>query len=266
VYIDADDMRPPSLLASHAFTRPMIWGGVVVCLSTHLLVPAAVLAVLSSFALAGVGSSKPGLQPRELHVVEARFVKLGEIFDPKRLPNRRVPRKSTAPDRKTVVSRNPRAPQSRPDAGTPPPNAEQDVITRLGDRAQMFAEIAEKQEQEGNPQGVEWGTETEGREGDIYRGQLVVFFQRGWSVPTVLSEDAIRSLTTGVSVQITQNLRVGDFRIVQSSGEPLFDRSVVERLEQLRQLGTELPEPPAEAASQFLGQEIRINFQGRNAR
>lgn len=266
MYVAPYDTRPPSLLQGHGFTGGMIWGGLLLSLAAHLVTPAVVKAVLATFAIAGVGESKPAPLPRNMYVVEARFVRLGELFDPKKLPNRRVPRKSTAPDHKTVVSRNPREPRSRPDAGTPPPNAQEDALTRLGDRAQMFAEIAEKQAQEGNPQGVEWGTETEAREGDIYRGQLVLFFQRGWTVPTTLTPDAIKSLVTVVIVQLTPDLRVGSYKIGQSSGEPLFDQSVVERLEQLKQQNVTIPEPPKEIASQFSGQEIRVDFQGRNAR
>jgi hypothetical protein len=265
LFVEPTDTRPPSLLQGQFFSPSMIVGGVIFSFSTHLVAPVLISIVLSTFALVGVGASKPAVEPRDLRVIEARFVRLGEVFDPKKLPNRRVPRKSTAPDQKTAVSKTPRAVQPRPDAGVPPPNAAQDLITRLGDRAQMFAEIAEKREQEGNPNGVEFGTETEGRAGDIYRGQLVAFFQRGWTVPTVLSDDAIRSLTTSVIVQITQDLRVGDFRTINGSGEPLFDQSVTNRLQELKQSGTTIPEPPAEVASQFVGKEVRVDFKGKNA-
>jgi hypothetical protein len=266
VFVEPTDTRPPSLLRSSGFSPAMVLGGVAISLGTHLVAPAVIAVVLSVFALAGAGATKAAQQPRDLHIVEARFVRLGEVFDLKKLPNRRVPRKSTAPDRKTVVSKNPRAARPQPDGGTAPPKATPDLITRIGDRAQMFAEIAEKREQEGNPQGVEWGTETEGREGDLYRGQLVAFFQRGWSVPTVLSEDLVKTLVTSVLVQITRDLRVGDFRVVRPSSEPLFDQSVTNRLQELRQAATQIPEPPREVASQFVGKEIRIDFNGRNAR
>jgi hypothetical protein len=266
VYVEPTDTRPPSLLQRGAFSPTMWVGGLVFSAATHLVAPAAIAVVLSAFALVGAGATKATSEPRDLHVVEARFVRLGEVFDPKKLPNRRVPRKSTAPDQKTVVSKNPRAARSQPDAGTRPPNATKDLITRLGDRAQMFAEIAEKRDQEGDPKGVEWGTETEGREGDLYRGQLVAFFQRGWTVPTVLPQDVVRKLVTSVVVQVTKELRVGEFRVVKPSSEPLFDQSVTDRLDELRQSSTTIPEPPPEVASQFVGQEIRIDFNGRNAR
>jgi outer membrane biosynthesis protein TonB len=266
VYVEPTDTRPPSLLRGGGFSPAMIVGGIVISAGTHLATPAALALILSAFALVGAGQRNSAPAPQDVHVVEARFVRLGDVFDPKKLPNRRVPRKSTAPDQKTVVSKNPRTPKPQPDAGTPPANAEKDLIARLGDRAQMFAEIAEKREQEGDPKGVEWGTETEGREGDLYRGQLVAFFQRGWSVPTVLSEDVVRRLVTSVVVEITAESRVGDYKVVRPSEEPLFDQSVTNRLQELRQSGTTIPQPPPDVASQFIGKEIRIDFNGRNAR
>jgi hypothetical protein len=49
---------------------------------------------------------------------------------------------------------------------------------------------------------------------------------------------------------------------VSSSGEPLFDQSVEDRFQELRSLGTTLPEPPPEIADQYLGKTIGVRFKG----
>jgi hypothetical protein len=264
MHVDSQDMRPQTSLHSQGFDVASFLGGTVLSTVAHLSVPLLAKTLLSVLVLAtaNIDTSTPSIS--EEHIIEARFVKLGEKRDPRKLPNRRVPIKSTAPDNKTVVSKNmnPKPPKSRPDAGTPPRHAEEDLITRLGDRAQAFAEIAERREQEGDPEGVEWGTETEGRAGDIYRGKLYVFFKRGWSIPSTMSESEVRSLVTKVTVQITPQRLIGSFQIVGSSGQPLFDQSVIDNLLRQRESHAEIPEPPEEVAQQFLGQKITLRFKG----
>ena len=131
-------------------------------------------------------------------------------------------------------------------------------MLRLGDRAQAVAEIADEMEREGHPDGLVDGTETEAKLGDLYRGKLVSFFKRGWTVPTTMG-DASQYKATSL-VEITRDLHVGPFSITKSSGEPLFDQSIEDRLNQLRSQGTTLPEPPPEVAHEFLGQKIKIRW------
>jgi hypothetical protein len=187
-------------------------------------------------------------------------VRKGVKKDPDKLPDRVVPRKSTAPDDSTVVSKNMNPePPKKPDAGVKPEKAEEDLATRFGDRVQAFAEISDR-ELEGDPDGIEGGTETTAQAGDIYRGKLVEFFRRGWTIPTTLGDTSKLQVTA--TFLITNALKVGPSEVVKPSGEALFDQSVEDRFEQLRSLGTTLPEPPPEVAHQFVGQEITVRFRG----
>jgi hypothetical protein len=260
VPVRSEDMRPPSLLGRRLVDSKMAVGGVLFTIAAHLLVPGAIAAAV---ALLSLGGHEPTRAIPDDHVVEARFVKLGKPFDPKKIPNRKVPVKTTAPEPGVAVSKNENPPKvKKPDAGTPPPKAEPDFLKNLGDRAQAFAEIAKKQEQEGDPQGIEDGTETQAKAGDLYRGQLVMFFKRGWTIPTTLDDTS--KLTTRASVEITPDRHVGPHTIVRSSGEPLFDQSVEDRFNELRSLGTTLPDPPPEVRSQFSGTwTLDINFNGK---
>ncbi len=256
------------MLRPTALSWPAVLGGTAAAVGAHVVAPVVFFSVLSALAVVGLGSQKATGPIRELHVVEARFVKLGEKRDPRKLPNRRVPRLQTAPDLSTVVSKNlnPDPPKKRPDAGTRPPNPKEDPLTRLGDRAQAFAEMAKEREQEGDPDGVEWGTATEAREGDIYRGKLAEFWRRGWTVPTTMDRSAIQSLATWVMVEILPDRQVGPFRVERSSGNPLFDQSVIDRLQGLRHSRAQIPEPPPEVADQYLGRKIIVRFKGIDAR
>jgi hypothetical protein len=259
VPVRVEDMRPPSLLGRKILDGKMAWGGIFFTIGAHLLVPGAIAAAV---ALLSLGHEPTRVIPDD-HVVEAKFVKLGKPFDPKKIPNRKVPVKTTAPQPGVAVSKNEKPPKvKKPDAGPPPPKAEPNLLRNLGDRAQAFAEIAKKREEEGDPQGIEDGTETQAKAGDLYRGQLVMFFKRGWTIPTTIDDPG--KLTTRASVEITPDLHVGAHTIVKSSGDALFDQSVEDRFNELRELGTTLPEPPPEVRSQFSGTwTLDINFNGK---
>jgi hypothetical protein len=262
MHLERRDIRPPSLLDTRAFSTDQIVGGGAAILLAHIGLPIAI--VLATTYLSGVLGPKQPEAFNEVHVVEARFVRLGKKPDPKKLPDRIVPRKSTAPDQATVVSKNehPDKPE-KPDAGVRPEKPTPDPLTRLGDRAQAFAEIAEEREKEGDPEGSADGTEAEAQAGDIYLGKLVALFKRGWTIPSTICDTSKLKVTT--TFEITTDLHVGRFKIEQGSGEPLFDQSVEDRFLQMRELNVELPAPPPEVADQFLGKTIGVRFKGTGA-
>src|SRR4051812_30834566 len=243
MHLERRDIRPPSMLDARAFSREMMVGGAVTVAVAHIGLPF-LMVLVSALLAATIGQKKPETFT-EMHVVEARFVRLGKKPDPKKLPDRIVPRKSTAPDQATVVSKNehPDKPD-KPDAGVRPEKPTPDPLTRLGDRAQAFAEIAEEREKEGDPEGSADGTETEAQVGDIYLGKLVALIKRGWTIPTTIGDSS--RLKVGTTFEITNDLQVGRFEVVQSRGEPLFDQSVLDRFQQMHDQGTTLPAPPPE--------------------
>ncbi len=251
------DLRPRSLLDPKEVSSDMLVGGVLFAIGAHVAIPVLVLVVTTVLA-ATVAETEPQTYVEE-HIVEARFVQKGVKRDPKKLPDRIVPRKSTAPDRAVVVSKdmNPEPPEKKE---KPPENAVEDLLTRVGDRAQAFAEIAEEREKEGDPDGIEEGTETEAQAGNIYIGQLYTFFKRGWTIPNTIADPT--KLITEAEVEITRDLKIGEFKVVKSSGVPLFDQSVEDRLQQLSTEGQTVPEPPPEVAHQFLGRTIKLRFRG----
>jgi TonB C terminal len=262
VQVRAEDLRPPSMLGKRVVTGKMALGGVFFAIGAHLLVPATIALMLALIAATGTGA-KPTTAITEDKIVEARFVKLGKKLDPRKIPNRKVPIKTTAPQPGVAVSKEMDPPKpKKPDAGPPPQHAEENPLTHLGDRAQQFAELQQKQEQEGDPNGLEEGTETHAKAGDLYRGQLVSFFKRGWTIPSTLGDTS--RLTTRATVEITPDRHVGEHEIVKPSGDALFDQSVEDRFNELRSLGTTLPEPPSEVAEQFSGSwKLDVNFIGK---
>jgi hypothetical protein len=273
MYLEPADLRPPTLLGGKPLGLGAVAVGLFVALASHVGLPALVSLAIWLWSLGAPAGAVPGeeaprrrVDPRT--IVAAEFVQLGRPFDPRRLPDRRVPVRSTAPPPDGVaVSKNPqqRERRDRPDMGVPPENAALSKLLVLGDRAQMFAELTAPIEREGDPDGVEGGS-LRARDGDRYLGQFVMFFRRGWSVARVVDRETLQSLSAEADVDIADDGRITGFRITRESGNAQFDQSVVERLEGLRSAGASIPEPPESVRDQYYGQTRAVRYNGRDAR
>lgn len=252
-----DTARPLSLLENDSVDRLSLGMGVLISLGVHAALPLA-LAGLAA-ALATFSAQTPDA-PKERTVVEARFVRLGKPFDPRKLPNRKVPKLSTALANDPLASKTPR---ELDDAGQPQ-DAVPDNLTRLGDRAQAFAEIAKAEEQEGDPEGTAEGTDDYAEAGDLYAGKLKGWMEQGFSVPTVIPTDELKTLRTDVDVLISENGTVARFSLRSESGNSIFDQAVLAHLESKQ--GQAVPEPPSEIAKDYLGRTVGFLFSGRDLR
>ncbi|MCB9666891.1 MAG: TonB C-terminal domain-containing protein [Myxococcales bacterium] len=223
--------------------------------------------IVAAFVLSGLlGGMLPARAKKPIEertVIEARLVQLGKEIDPRQLPNRQVPLLQTAPPDTVAVSDNPEETPEQP-TEQKPPNPTEDLLTRLGDRAQTFAELAEEREKEGSPEGVADGS-SQAKAGDVYAGKLYQFFRRGWTVPTVITDAESQKLAAEVDVDITNDLKIGKFTLRRSSGNSLFDQSVLDNLARLKDADATLPEPPPEVAATYVGQTVGLLFRGRDA-
>lgn len=261
--IQADDTQPATLLRPQ-LPRPLtLFGGLMASGLVHIGVP---LSIWWFFQDAGNTTSRRPLMDADA-VIEARFVQLGKPIDPSQLPNRIAPQLEAATPEGVVVSEDPRIAATPPDAGVPPPpRVTESLVRRLGDRAKAFAEMEARQEREGDPNGIAEGTATEARGGDLYRGQLYVFFRRNWMLPTVLSDEERDRLVTEIDLRIGEDLGIRNFEVRRSSGNALFDQSVVEMLSNLQKSRVTVPPPPSEVAGQFIGRTLGLRFRGSDLR
>jgi TonB C terminal len=264
IQLDAKDARPRSFFAEGTLTPGAIIAGVLAVVFVHLALPYIVWAIVHLLSVAGLAVDVERPLPEDLPpVIQARFLQLGEQIDPRQLPNRRVPILRTDRPQPMPSKRSPTEPP--PERTERQANSVADVLQRLSNDAQIFAEAEERRVQEGDPDGIEGG-DTEASEGDLYAGRLSSFFWRGWTVPTTLSRDQVQRLTTTVMVEIGDDLKIHSFRIARGSGDADFDLSVGAQIQRLIDTGATIPPPPEEVAAQYLGQTRPFRFNGRNAR
>jgi hypothetical protein len=200
-------------------------------------------------------------------VIAANMLKLGHPLDPNKLPDRLVPRRNQAPKKQIIASRQDPL-QKRPDAGPPPPNADDSQQVVKTDKNSPFAEDAGRPAQAiGSDAGIEGGTETDPskvRAGDMYAAKLSKFFHDRWSIPTVITNADAARLCVVFQINISPRMILWHVRTdpIKKSGNDLFDDSARSMLQKLLDSREELPEPPQEVADSFKGRTVNLTLTG----
>jgi hypothetical protein len=238
--------------------------GVAVAVALHL-VPLIVLVVRATHPMPQESAdqalvSKP--------VIAASLLKLGKPIDPSQLPDRVVPRKSTAPKQDIAPSPNDPARKNPADAGPPPPNVDDSDLTRLLAKSDPFAEDGGKaRPEQGFAEGVEGGLETDPSKvhaGDLYGARLGGFFHERWQYPTVISQGEANRLCVVFQFNVSPRMVIWHLRLdpVKPSGNELFDDSARTMLQKLMDDRAALPDPPAEVADVFKGRTVQVALSG----
>jgi hypothetical protein len=261
-----NEERPPSLLTRQPVSPGMLAAGAAAVVVAHLIVPVAMM--ISQWLLVFLGLAIPvdERKPVKLptNMIAAEFVRLGKPFDPTKLPNRKVPPVAKRTPDGVVVSKDATESEPKPeDKKDRPLDAQDSLLDNLVDRTKEFAEDV-TYEQEGDPQGLAEGTATTAQAGNIYLGQLTLFFRRGWTVPNVVQ--SVEGLSAIAAVEVASDGRIQSVTIQQSSGDPLFDQSVIDRVQELIAANASIPEPPAELRDAFYDSTLPVRFRGADVR
>ena len=199
-------------------------------------------------------------------VIAASLLKLGKPLDPKKLPDRMIPKQSTTNRKDAVASQN--DPAHTTDAGAPPPDAKQTDLERLMAHNDAFAEDAGKaRPEEGFANGSDAGLETDPNKahaGDAYAGLLSKFLHDRWSYPTVISQGEANRLCVTLQFNLSPRMVLWHLQEapVRKSGNDLFDDSAKELMQKLLDDKTPLPDPPQEVADQYRGRTVQMTLTG----
>ena len=257
--------RPPSLLDKRPIGTGTLLLGLFTAVAAHVLIPLLILG--SQWLLVVLGLAVP-VEERErpkqmVEVIAAEFVRLGKPFDPRKLPSRKVPPIAKARPDGIVVSRDAKERPPEEEKKERPKEAKASLLDNLIDRSKEFAEDVQY-DQEGDPQGLREGTATSAREGDLYLGQLALFFRRTWTVPNTVQN--AEKLMAFAAIEVTRDGHLKNVQIQKPSGDAYFDQSVLDAIEALIQAGASIPEPPAELTSTYYGTALSIRFHGKDLR
>lgn len=224
------------------------------------------------FGLLALGAIFPVHEPEQptvaKPVIAASLLKLGKPMDPKKLPDRIVPRAPTAPKKETVASREDPE-KKQPDAGAPPPpDAKESDLANLIKKTDPFAEDAGKvRPEEGAANGLAEGTATDPskvRAGDMYAAQLGKFLRDRWQIPSVISGGESSRLCVAYQISVGPRMVIWHVRTepVRKSGNDLFDDSGRTLFQKLLDDHTALPEPPPEVQDNFRGKTFSVLLTG----
>jgi TonB family protein len=256
--------RPESLLVRRLPSATTLGIGAFFALFAHVGLPLLVMASQWLLVLLGMAIPVSERVRVELpsNLIAAEFVKLGKPFDPTKLPSRKVP--PVAKRRPDAVAVSPDArenPEPKDKPKDKPPESQEDLLDNLVDRSREFAEDVDY-EQEGDPQGIADGTATEAKAGNIYLGQLNLFFRRNWTVPNMVQRPDQKKAHAMISVD--EKGVITEVQIQRSSGDPLFDQSVLDAVQALIAARTAIPPPPPEL-NNLLDASWAIVFDGKGA-
>lgn len=255
-------MKLPGVPYQPRYTSDEMVLGVVVAVALHVL-------AVGPFVVKTVWPSAEEEEEKPLvarPVVQASLLKLGKPIDPKALPDRIVPRARTAPHKEAVASRE--DPVKRVDAGAPPPpNTQDSDLQNLISKSDPFAENGPSRPEEGHPDGIDGGQETDPskvRAGDMYAARLGQFFHERWTFPTVISVGEAKRLCVVFQININRSMTVWHVRTapVKSSGNELFDDSARTMLTKLLDDKTPLPAPPPEWDEAYRGRTVQVGLSG----
>lgn len=256
-------MKLPGVPYQPRYTADEMVLGIVVAIALHVIAvgPFVVKAVFPSATL----EEEQPLVARP--VVQATLLKLGTPIDPRKLPDRVVPKQRTAPKKQLVASRE--DPGVKKDAGAPPPpNTKDSELENLIAKSDVFAEDAGKaRPEEGHAAGVDGGTETDPNKvkaGDMYAAQLGQFFGQRLTVPSIISVGEARRLCAKFEVNINKNMIIWHVKStpVKASGNELFDDAARSMLMKLLDDKTALPPPPKETDELYRGRRVHIIIPG----
>ncbi len=177
-------------------------------------------------------SDKPKLSGPEIFV-DVKLLKFGRKRDLSFLPHvDATPR--TADKSKIHLAQDPDKPIQKRD------DKKDDKLAKLTDltknlRADDDERATKEALEEGDPNGVRGGTASEAA-GDPYLREIVAAVLERWTVPTMLKPEELAKLQAAACLTIAEDGTLRAFRIVESSGNTLFDGSLNTTLGSIRTL------------------------------
>lgn len=169
--------------------------------------------------------------------VDAKLVRFGKKRDLSFLPHVQAQQKTVEKPKTLKLAQDPDKPTKKEE-----PKRVED-LSKLADRVKNLRadeddRLTREAAEEGDPTGTRGGTATEAS-GDPYIREIMAAITERWSVPTMLSPGELSKLQAAACLRIADDGQLVEFKIVEKSGNDLFDGSLMSTLGAIR----ELPRP-----------------------
>ncbi len=98
--------------------------------------------------------------------------------------------------------------------------------------------------------------------GATYGHKIKSIFMEKWILPSALSTEELEGLTAKVNMKFNLDMSIISTSIINSSGNKLFDDSVLGAIDRVRKESPSLPSPPEEIEANVFGGGINVKFKG----
>jgi TonB family protein len=173
----------------------------------------------------------------EFDTVQARLVKLGEERDKKLLPRitKQEPVKSSKTEQKAnslkpvEKKENEKKKEEEKKVVKPPSLAELLSGTMQEIKKDARAEVTKEGAADGDPDG-DVTDPALALKANMYTRKISALIRKNWNIPGIISKDQLKDLQTSAFFRITFSGEVYAIEIVSSSGNQIFDSSVIEAI------------------------------------
>lgn len=175
----------------------------------------------------------------EFNTVQARLVRLGEERDKKLLPRITKKEQAKAPVNKKANALDPV--EKKNDKKDEKKEAKAPSLADLlaGTMKEIKEDARAEDTKEGASDGVEDGDVTDpalALKADMYTRKISALIRSNWSIPAIIQQEQLKELGTKAFFRITYSGEVYSIEIITSSGNNLFDSSVIEAIKKTGKL------------------------------
>ena len=169
--------------------------------------------------------------------VDAKLVRFGEKRDLSFLPHVQAQQKTVEKPKTLKLAQDPDKPTKKEEP------KRVDDLSKLADRVKNLRadeddRLTKAAMEEGDPTGARGGTASEAS-GDPYIREIMAAVLERWTVPTLLTPGDLLKLQAAACLTIDDDGKLVSFKVVEASGNSLFDGSLVATLGAIK----ELPKP-----------------------
>jgi TonB family protein len=179
----------------------------------------------------------PRIGPQE--TIHVKLARLGTPRDAKLLPRKSAEPMAPAAPPVQVSAVPVQSKPTPPRETSPKPEKNQDILKNA------LAKLGKQVDQTGQVDGFEHGTDDQ-TEGDLYWARVKDRVLRFYIVPNTIPESQRHKLAASLEIHIGGDGAITDTRMVTPSGNPTFDRALVDALKRVKAF----PPPPAHLAKQ----------------